>query len=158
MTKLKLKLLLAKYKYEISNGNNEHLKDLIAVMVLLDLSYAYTGSIEHMNMNNTTLKSLMFWLPPVNSEYEVPTIDKINLLKKKYKKKLKSYSIPLNYITENAATTWIEMMINFGMINEGQIINLEQFVLADFMTDEKLISLFETNGMSIYNHNSSIRR
>ena len=44
MTKLKLKILLAKYKHEISNGNNEHLKDLIAVMVLLDLSYINTES------------------------------------------------------------------------------------------------------------------
>lgn len=157
MTKLKLKLLLAKYKYEISNGINEHLKDLIAVMVLLDLSYINTGSIEHMNMNNTTLKELMFWLP-VNSEYEVPTIDKINLLKNKYKKELKTYSIPINYINENAATTWIEMMINFGMIKEGQIINLEQFVLSDFMTDEKLISMFETNGMSICNYSTSVKR
>ena len=157
MTKLKLKLLLAKYKYEIANGNNEHLKDLIAVMVLLDLSYINTGSIEHMNMNNTTLKELMIW-GPVSSEYEVPTIGTISLLKKKYKKELKSCSIPINYITENAATTWIEMMINFGMIKEGQIINLEQFVLADFMTDEKLISMFETNGISICNYNSSIKR
>ncbi len=157
MTKLKLKILLAKYKHEISNGNNEHLKDLIAVMVLLDLSYINTGSIEHTNMNNINLKELMFW-GPVSNEYEVPTIEKINLLKKKYKKELKNYSIPANYITENAATTWIEMMINFGMIKEGQIINLEQFVLADFMTDKKLIAMFETNGMSICNYSTSIKR
>ena len=41
------------------------------------------------------------------------------------------------------------MMIKFGMVKEGQIINPTQFILTDFMTDEKLISMFETNGISI---------
>ena len=78
----------------------------------------------------------------------------ISLLKKKYKKEIEnSYHIPYNYINENASTTWIEMMINFGMIEEGQIIDLEKIRFADFITDNNLIEMFDkTKDISIHNY------
>ena len=157
MSKLKLKLLLIKYRNEILNGNNIHLKDLIAIMVLLDLA-CISAKIESIDINDITLNNLINWFGGKEDKYKVPKMEKINLLKKKYKKELKSYTIPLNIIFENAATTWIEMMVKFGMIKEGQTINLCKFVLTDFMTDDKLISMFETNGISIKNYDSSLKR
>ena len=165
ITKKKLKELLTKYKGEISNNNNEHIKDLIAVMVLLDLS-CRSNNVEDIDINNTTLKTLMFWGATIdddikrtfidrkNSEYLVPTMREINLLKRKYKKGLEnSYRVPYNYVNENASTTWIEMMINFGIITEGQIINLEEFRFVDFITDNSLAEMFdETKDMSIRNY------
>lgn len=148
MNKLKLKLLLIKYKNEISKGNNMHMKDLIATMVILDL--ICIDNIESININKITLNNLIYMFLGQNKEYEVPMMEKISLLKNKYKKEIKSrFIIPINFIWENAATTWLEMMIKFGMVKEGQIINPTQFILTDFMTDEKLISMFETNGISI---------
>lgn len=148
MNKLKLKLLLIKYKNEISKGNNMHMKDLIATMVILDL--ICIDNIESININKITLNNLIYMFLGQNKEYEVPMMEKISLLKNKYKKEIKSrFMIPINFIWENAATTWLEMMIKFGMVKEGQIINPTQFILTDFMTDEKLISMFETNGISI---------
>lgn len=155
MTKLKLKLLLVKYKHEISIGNNEHLKDLIAVMVLLDLSYFDMSIIE--SIDKITLNYLIPFLN-VSIQYQVPTMEKINLLKKKYRKAFKRCGIPIDYIYENAATTWIGMMIYFGIIREGQIINPKEFVLLDFMTDDKLISIFELNRLSIIDYNNKIKK
>ena len=79
-------------------------------------------------------------------------------LKKKYKKAFKRCGIPINYIFENAATTWIGMMVYFGIIREGQIINPKEFVLLDFMTDDKLISIFELNRLSIIDYNNKIKK
>lgn len=147
MNKLKVKLLINKYKHEISKGNNKHLNDLIALMVILDLSY-----LNDITSINITLGDLMNWPFRKVEKYEVPSMEKINLLKKKYKKELKNVSIPFNYIRENAATTWIEMMISAGMIREGEIINPTKIKLINFITDQNIIAMFNTKDISIANY------
>lgn len=157
MMKLKLIRLLKKYQKEISDNNNEHLKDLIATMVLLDLCRVPTRTIEREDMNRITLYNLMRWC--INSnEYQVPSIETITMIKNEYQKRLKKHSLQLAHLEEPAATTWIEMMMKTGMIKEGETIDLKSYVLTDFMSDEKLIEMFNTNGISIGDYNKTIRR
>ena len=157
MKRLKLKLLLNRYKKEIENGNCEHINDLIATMVLLDYSCISRYNLED-DMNHVTLEKLMHMCPSFlkpnrePNKYEIPSMEDISLLKKEYKKELKGISIPIWAEDENAALTWIEMMIHFGMIQEGQVVDPAKFVLSDFMTDERLVSMFEANGLSIANY------
>ena len=157
MKRLKLKLLLNRYKKEIENGNCEHINDLIATMVLLDYSCLSSFNLSD-DMHRVTLEKLMHICPSFlkadrkPNKYEIPTMKDIELLKKKYKKELKGFSIPIWAEDENAALTWIEMMIHFGMIQEGQVVDPAKFVLSDFMTDERLVSMFEANGLSVTNY------
>ena len=44
-----------------------------------------------------------------------------------------------------AALTWLEMMYDTGIIYEGQKLCLNDYELTDFITDERLSSLFSTN-------------
>ncbi len=129
---LKLRLLIRSYKQELKKGNTEHYTDLIASMVLMDLKddlILKTDDVEKM-----TLYDLI--MPTKDGKYKVPSIKEINILKKKYADKLwrfKTY--------EKAATTWIEMMIRFGMIEPKQIINPKEYVLNDLITDAELTLL-----------------
>ena len=164
MTKREIRHLLTKYKKEISKGDKTHIKDSIALMVLWDLSL-YNNSIENIDVDNTTLKTLMLWGPRIDKDikksfidtksgkYVVPTIKDINIIKGKYKKGLEKTYKPYNYENENAATTWIEMMLTCGMLEEGQIIDLDEIKYKDFITDDNLKALFDdTREMSIRNY------
>ena len=46
-----------------------------------------------------------------------------------------------------AAFNWLKLMIEFSIINEGDTINLENYTLAGFIKDEKLIKMFHENGL-----------
>ena len=154
MKRLKLKLLLNQYKKEIANGNYKHKNDMIATMVLLDYSHPFHYKLND-DMYDVTLESLMHMCPsyldPNNrpNKYEIPTMKDIKLIRESYKKDLKGPGIPVGTDDGNAALTWVEMMIHFGMIAEGQVVDPAKFVLTDFMTDERLITMFEANGLSI---------
>lgn len=75
------------------------------------------------NPNDLTLDKLVNWLGISKDKYIVPTQEEIEILRKEYKQKLKSSSISMDIVFENAVTTWVELMSNFGIIKEGDIIN-----------------------------------
>ena len=158
MKRLKLKKLLNKYKHEMANGDFSHLKDLIAVLVLLNYSCGNMGSYKlNYNMNDINLEKLIYGIS-MDREYEVPSIEVLDILNKKYKKIMRSKSNKYNQDGEYAATTWISLMVNFGMLEEGQVIKPKDYVIADFMSDDKLLSMFDTNEISITNYKRTLRK
>ena len=161
----KLKSLLKSYKRELSKGNKKHVTDAIAALVLLDFK-GYPTVL--MNVEDTTLKTLMFWGINIDKEekkhfvdnksnwFQVPTSEELKTLNNKYKKELKnSYYISPYTCNEKAVTTWLENMVNVGMVKEGEIINLEEYRLPDLMTDERLKSVFKRNEQSILHYSVS---
>jgi len=160
-----LKSLLKSYKQELSKGNKKHAKDAIAALVLLNFK-GYPTVL--MNVEDTTLKTLMFWGINIEKEekkcfvdnksnwFKVPTSEELKSLNNKYKKELKNrYYISPYTCNEKAVTTWLENMVNVGMVQEGEIINLEEYRLSDFMTDESLKSMFKRNEQSILDYSVS---
>jgi hypothetical protein len=152
-----LKSLLKSYKRELSEGNKKHAKDSIAALVLLDLK---DYPIELMNLEETTLKTLMFWGITVDQDVKkcfvdrksswlkVPNKEEFKALNNKYKTD-SSYKYPKK-CNEIAATTWLEGMNSFGMIKEDEYINLEDYKFTDLVTDKRLKSFLRLNEKSLF--------
>ena len=144
MHKIKLKYLLSIYENEVISGNYKHVKDLIAIMVMLDLSYIIPVY-DLYNLNEITLDTLY-----ENYNYEikfkVPDMNSLGILKEKYHKLLNKKKISMGVEKHYAAITWLELMLEFNFINEGDNINLCDYRLTDFIDDERLINLFKGAG------------
>lgn len=141
MERIKLKMLLMKYENELRKGNAEHIKDYIGARVVLALSLS-PGIIDSRAISKTTLNSLICPFDLIGGkiiDYKVPSLQSIYYLQNKYNLYYKKhYGIPVNMIQENGAATWIGLMIENGMVSEGDTINLTQFKLIDFISDPKL--------------------
>ena len=147
MNKLDLLKFLMEYKKEISNGNKNHIKDLIVVIVYSELS-RNMSAIEKYNLTDVTLSNLKLWNLNCNildlKEFEVPSKEELTSQINQYKIEIKEN----NFTSEGndyecAFATWLKLMIDFRMITEGQIIDLTKYKLTDFITDEKLAKCFE---------------
>lgn len=124
---LKLKLLLLQYKYELLKGNTEHIKDLVAIMVIIENDTEWK-KVYYLNLN------YLLW----TNDYKVPTLEEIV----KRKKELKKVKMKLKHKSERVATTWIEWMLKTGMIKEGQDIKLSDYNIMDFITDERIKKMY----------------
>ncbi len=164
MTKTKLKLMLTKYRMEILNGNNDHLKDLIGTMVLLELSTPYHFDFERVNYEEITLDNLLTWFyledmkgnvnekdREVDTTYVVPSQEETKILRKRYETIIKDYSWVTNIVCKKAANTWIEMMRTFGMIQEGEVIESKDYVLTDYINDPQLKKLLQIDNNLVRN-------
>lgn len=147
---LKLRLLLREYKNEMAKGNLKHIKDSIAVMTLLD-AYA---NLEYVDFSLARLMRIS----DKNFEYKVPRLERIEYLKNKYKKLLKRDAKYIVDEREKAATTWIEMMIRTEIISEGQIINPNDYILSDFISDNRIIEMYENSTATIQNPNPTFKK
>ena len=156
MHKIKLKYLLSIYKYEIMNGNYKHVKDLIAIMVMLDLSYIIPVY-DLYNLNEITLDTL-YENYNYDTKFKVPDMNSLGILKEKYYKLLSKKKIPMGVEKHYAAITWLELMLEFNFINEGDDINLHDYRLTDFIDDEKLINLFKDSGYINSKYNNKFNR
>lgn len=145
VNKIQLKQLLIKYKKELSCGNKQHIKDIISIMVISDLARGYTlDSIAYeINGSKITLNDLIVGLPGFGfihiDEYVVPEVKELINMRRRYKIENFGSLDPNNY--QLAATRWLEMMIKFGFIKEGQTIVPSDYVLNDFVTDVMDIKL-----------------
>lgn len=144
MNRLKLKRLLWVYRNEINSGELTHVKDLIAIFVINDLSYIFPVD-QLYNFNEITLNSLLDKSYMHDDKYRVPSLSLLKEQKEKYMGMLKRKVIPLRTDRYNAAITWIESMIEFKIINEGDLINLNDYVLSNFISDDRLITMFKDN-------------
>jgi hypothetical protein len=158
-----LKRLFKKYYNEIKNGNTEHVNDMIATIVLHEL----TGYVEYpINKNEITLKKLVycfndFLVDSTDNTYIVQTIQELSKEKELYDKftkvKANKYlSISQQELDEamylRASIIWTILMLSAGIIKEGQAINSNEYDLVDFMNDQELRQNFcneQTETMSL---------
>ena len=92
MNKLDLLKFLMEYKKEISNGNKNHIKDLIVVIVYSELS-RNMSAIEKYNLTDITLGNLKLWNLDCNildlKEFTVPNKEELASQINQYKKEVK---------------------------------------------------------------------
>ena len=127
MNKRRLNELLKRYQKEVRNGDMSHLNDLIASMVISDLTEISDSYLTLYSVDEITLSILLGQKEPkeitVPSRYEALSKSRINLIGSEQKK---------------AANTWMDMMINAGMIKEREKINPIKIVLDNFIEDFNL--------------------
>lgn len=151
MNKMDLLKFLMEYKKEITNGNKNHIKDLIVVIVYSELS-RNMSVIEKYNLTDITLSNLKLWNINCSildlKEYTVPNKKELDFLIKEYKEQIKEGNNVPGESYECAFATWLKLMLDFQMIVEGQIIDLTKYKLLDFITDDKLAKSFEGKSTS----------
>lgn len=153
MYKLKLKALLNKYKREFLKMNTIHIKDAIAILVILELNRPL--EFEKNKISKVTLNNLFNYLffshtPNTNNKptdiYEVPTLNELEKLKKDIDKELFfAQAIPIGTKEKRAAYVWLTLMIKNGLIKEKEEINTYDFKLIDFINDPELESVLTIN-------------
>ena len=148
MKKLKLRLLSLQYETELKHNDTTHIKDYIAVNSML----ASLQNFPVLRDGSQTLATLIFpFGSKSHTNYEVPTVDKIEKILARYKKERDVLSAH-----QVEAATWLKLMIEAKFICEGQIIDPNKFVMADFVTDERLLRISGMDklyGMNLANHN-----
>jgi len=142
--KIKLNYLKYSYEDEISLGIDRHVKDLIAVSVILDLSCVFPVY-EYYNFNEIKLGNLIEDRYFKDNKYMVPDIKLLEEIRNNYEKKLSKPQIPVGTDKNYAAMTWLILMQKFGFIKENDIIDLNEYKLVDFITDDRLINMFRAN-------------
>lgn len=147
MKKLKLRLLSFQYETELKNNNTTHIKDYIAVNSML----AGLKIFPVLGDGSQTLAKLIFpFESKSHTEYEVPTIAKLEKILEIRKKERDVFSAH-----QVEAATWLKLMIENEFISEGQIIDPNKFVMVDFVTDERLFRISGMDklyGMDLANH------
>ncbi len=149
MKKLKLRLLLLQYETELKNNDTTHIKDYIAVNSMLAGLKIYPIRVDE---SQTLAKQIFPFKSKLPTEYEVPTIATIKKILAMYKKGSDGFSA-----LQVEAATWLKLMIENKFICEGQIINPNEFVMEDFITDERLFRISGMDkaknfGMELANH------
>lgn len=146
MNIIKMKYFLWKYKKEISEGEYTHVKDLIALFTIINLSKSFPID-KYYNFNAISLSSLLSDMTINSDDYKVPSLDILNMQIDEYNEYRNEKNNSFIDEKKFAALNWLKMMIEFNIINEGDIINLENYMLADFIKDERLIKMFHENGL-----------
>lgn len=137
MNKIKLNLLLARYKREVSHGEYSHLKDMIGASVIADLVARNDHFIECHNLYDLTLTDFVYpyFKPTDASSYTVPSRYELAYEKDVLKRLEKA---PGMYERRKAANTWLDLMVTTGIVNEGQQINPDEYRLEDYIVDNNL--------------------
>ena len=146
MNTIKIKYFLWQYKKEISEGEYTHVKDLIALFTIINLSKSFPID-KYYNFNAISLSSLLSDMTINSDDYKVPSLDILNMQIDEYNEYRKEKNNSFLGEKKYAAFNWLKLMIEFNIINEGDIINLENYTLANFIRDEKLIKMFHENGL-----------
>ena len=151
--------LLTGYKREIKRYNFAHLKEAIAISVLLDLSLgtspkAFPKYIEKgdITLNNLIYGAVLERNDKEKNDFIIPTKEDLEKLQNHYRKivyETDPKQMLKTDINQNAAITWIILMINSNMVKEGDSINLSNYDLYDYINDEELKKLFNINDISI---------
>lgn len=137
MNKRQLKRLIKNYKNDISSGDLRNMDNLIAALVINDLTYLNDSIIEKYGISNISL-ALLLGIKN-NKKYTIPSKYEINDIKRNYERNRKTN----NYISseEVAAITWIDIMLSIGMISENEKIIPSEYILNDYVTDYQLSQL-----------------
>lgn len=146
MNIIKMKYFLWKYKKEISEGEYTHVKDLIALFTIINLSKSFPID-KYYNFNAISLSSLLANITISSGNYKVPSLDVLNIQIDEYIKYENEKNSSFRSDKIIAGLNWIKMMIEFNIINEGDIINLNNYGLSNFIRDERLIEMFHENGL-----------
>lgn len=136
MNNKRLITLIKRYQKEVTSGDMHHLDDLIAAMVIADLTKVDDSYLIKYGINNISLATLLGIKK--GKTYTVPNKYEIYDNKKKYERNSK-----LNYTSytsqeEVAANTWIDMIMKTGMINESETIIPSEYILNKFIKDINL--------------------
>lgn len=137
MDKKQLKSLINNYKKEISSGDLRNMDNLIAALVINDLTYLNDSILVKYGISNISLALLLG--VKKDKKYNIPSKYEINDLKNNYERNRKIN----NYVSleEVAATTWIDIMLSCGKISENEKIIPSEYILDDYVTDYKLSQL-----------------
>lgn len=152
MNKVALKLLLKKYRHEFSRMNIEHLKDAIAILVILELNKPFkfdNDEICYITLNNLMNLFGYIFRSSIKSNnnkpidiYEVPSLKELKQKKKKIDRELfLTDAIPYGEPQERAGLVWLILMIKSGLINEKQEIDTYDYKLIDFINDPVLLKV-----------------
>ena len=158
---ISLKKLRSSYSKEMSRGNYIHLTDYIALDVLdsLKLLHFNLRGVNEGDIRFINLKRLFTeqdtWNPFKDDfkdednrliPYVIPSLEHIHNFLNRYlnifKRRHNSGASFQKAVEEYAGTIWIKDMIKFGFFEPGDLINLEEFKLIDFITDDRLKELF----------------
>ena len=158
---IRLKKIRSSYTREIANHDYSHLTDYIALDVLdsLNLLHYQIRRVNEADIKFINLKRLFTehdtWNPFYDDyipedrrdvPYVIPSLESIDNFLKRYLKIMRSNSKNnasfQKAIEEYAGTIWIKDMITSGIFKPGDMINLVEFNLMDFITDDRLKSLF----------------
>ena len=136
MDKRRLKELIKRYQTEVYFGYTTHLDDLIAAMVISDLTEIRDNYMTLYSTDDITLSKL---LGQTNPELiKVPSRHEMNNNKLRFNSLSKSKSLLLGYEETKAANTWMDMMLTAGMIKENEMINPSEYILDNFIKDYNL--------------------
>ena len=137
MNKIKLNLLLDKYKKEVSHGEYSHLKDMIGASIIADLVAKNDYFIEYHNLYDLTLTDFIYpyFKPKDTSSYTVPSRYELAYEKDALKRLKKAHEYNER---RTAANTWLDLMVTTGIVNEGQQINPDEYRLEDYIVDNNL--------------------
>lgn len=136
MNKRRLNELLKRYQKEVRNGDMSHLNDLIASMVISDLTEISDSYLTLYSVDEITLSKLLGQREP--KEITVPSRYEINDEKLRFEALSKSRINLIGPEEKKAANTWMDMMINTDMIKEREKINPSKIVLDNFIEDFNL--------------------
>ena len=146
--KIKLKFLLKEYKDEFKNMNMVHLKDAIAIMLILEDSII---SLLGIDITLTYPLNISFMNPKDDNYYKVPPLQVLEQSKKQYKKEIKYYeskvSNSLKY--KLIATNWLILLLQCGFIKENQLIDTSKYKLNDFITDSRILEIVKNDNKNI---------
>ena len=78
MNTIKIKYFLWQYKKEISEGEYTHVKDLIALFTIINLSKSFPID-KYYNFNAISLSSLLSDMTINSDDYKVPSLDILNM-------------------------------------------------------------------------------
>ena len=133
MDKKRLMTLIKRYSNEVTSGDMNHLEDLIAAMVISDLTAINDSYLVQHGVDAISLASLL----GINGdEYTIP--NKYELYDNR--KRLENNSKFKSFISQEevAANTWIDMMVKTNMVNELETINPNEYILSKFVKDNNL--------------------
>lgn len=144
--RLKLILMRKKYQFEILNGDKRNVKNLIATTVILSNKYFTWDLVD------STLQDFIypFCKNIATYRYIVPTISQLKDLKSIYKN-IKNDSI--DDIYRLIAINWIDSMIKYNLVKEGDSIYINEIKLSDFITDDKIIEMKDNPLILTKKHN-----
>lgn len=139
MNKKELNNLIKRYKNDMSCGDLRHIDDLIAALVIDDLTYLNDSILVQYGISNISLGLLLG--VKEDKKYKVPSKDEVRTLKNKYERNIKLKLYDYTKQEDVAANTWIDMMLTTGMIFENEKIIPSEYVLGNFVKDYQLSQL-----------------
>ena len=145
--RLKLILMRKKYQFEILNGDKRNIKNLIATTVILSNKYFTWDLVD------STLQDFIypFCEKPATFRFLIPTEKDLKELKNIYRN-VRNNSIDDNY--RLVSLVWMDSMLKYGLVKEGEAIYIDNIKLSDFITDESIIEMYkENNNILVKKHN-----